>query len=103
MKSLRGKFGIVRNGEHCFPVFDSREGAEANIEERKVEDVRFECDGWIPAGSAAKTRYWIEQIRGNVFYNPHLGYAIAVGMILIMLVTNLLYVVLRARAERWQK
>jgi putative spermidine/putrescine transport system permease protein len=44
-----------------------------------------------------------QQIRGNVLYNPNLGYALAVGMILVMLVSNLLYVMLRARAERWQK
>ena len=44
-----------------------------------------------------------EQIRGNVLYNPNLGYALAVGMILIMAVSNSLYFVLRRRAERWQK
>ena len=44
-----------------------------------------------------------EQIRGNVLYNPNLGYALAVGMILIMAVLNSLYFVLRRRAERWQK
>lgn len=44
-----------------------------------------------------------EQIRGNVLYNPSLGYALAVGMILIMAVSNSLYFVLRRRAERWQK
>lgn len=44
-----------------------------------------------------------QQIRGNVLYNPNLGYALALGMILIMMATNLLYLLLRARAERWQK
>ncbi|MBN2631858.1 MAG: ABC transporter permease subunit [Rhodobacteraceae bacterium] len=44
-----------------------------------------------------------QQIRGNVLYNPNLGYALAVGMILVMLVSNLLYMLLRRRAERWQK
>ncbi|MCB6180170.1 ABC transporter permease subunit [Rhodobacter sp. Har01] len=44
-----------------------------------------------------------QQIRGNVLYNPNLGYALALGMILIMVVSNLLYIALRARAERWQK
>ncbi len=44
-----------------------------------------------------------QQIRGNVLYNPNLGYALAVGMIIIMTVSNLLYLVLRRRAERWQK
>lgn len=44
-----------------------------------------------------------QQIQGNVLYNPNLGYAIAFGMVLIMAVSNTLYLVLRARAERWQK
>jgi putative spermidine/putrescine transport system permease protein len=44
-----------------------------------------------------------QQIRGNVLYNPNLGYALALGMVLIMFVSNLLYLVLRSRAERWQK
>jgi putative spermidine/putrescine transport system permease protein len=44
-----------------------------------------------------------QQIRGNVLYNPNLGYALALGMILIMSVSNLLYLALRQRAERWQK
>lgn len=44
-----------------------------------------------------------QQIRGNVLYNPNLGYALALGMILIMSVSNLLYLILRQRAERWQK
>lgn len=44
-----------------------------------------------------------QQIRGNVLYNPNLGYALALGMVLIMAVSNILYLVLRSRAERWQK
>ena len=44
-----------------------------------------------------------QQIRGNVLYNPNLGYALALGMIAIMVVSNLLYIVLRSRAERWHK
>ena len=44
-----------------------------------------------------------QQIRGNVLYNPNLGYAIAVGMIVLMGLSNTLYFILRRRAERWQK
>ncbi len=44
-----------------------------------------------------------QQIRGNVLYNQNLGYALALGMVLIMGVSNILYLVLRNRAERWQK
>jgi putative spermidine/putrescine transport system permease protein len=44
-----------------------------------------------------------QQIRGNVLYNPNLGYALAFGMVAIMVVSNTLYLVLRSRAERWQK
>ena len=43
------------------------------------------------------------QIRGDVLHNPNLGYAIALGMIVITGVSNVLYLVLRMRAERWQK
>lgn len=44
-----------------------------------------------------------QQIRGNVLYNPNLGYALAVGMIVVMGIANILYLILRRRAERWQK
>lgn len=44
-----------------------------------------------------------QQIRGNVLYNPNLGYALALGMILIMALSNSLYFILRRRAERWRK
>lgn len=44
-----------------------------------------------------------QQIRGNVLYNPNLGYALALGMIFIMIFSNTLYLLLRSRAERWQK
>ncbi len=44
-----------------------------------------------------------QQIQGNVLYNPNLGYALAVGMVAIMAVSNTIYLVLRTRAERWQK
>ncbi len=43
------------------------------------------------------------QIRGDVLHNPNLGYAIALGMIVITGVSNILYLILRMRAERWQK
>ncbi len=43
------------------------------------------------------------QIRGDVLQDPHLGYAIAFGMILLTGIANLVYIVLRTRAERWVK
>lgn len=43
------------------------------------------------------------QIRGDVLQDPHLGYAIAFAMILLTGLSNLIYIVLRSRAERWQK
>ncbi|MEF2072497.1 ABC transporter permease [Consotaella aegiceratis] len=43
------------------------------------------------------------QIRGNVLYDPNLGYALAFGMIVVTGLSNVLYLVLRARAERWQR
>lgn len=43
------------------------------------------------------------QIRGDVLHNPNLGYALALGMIVITGISNLIYILLRMRAERWQK
>ena len=43
------------------------------------------------------------EIRGDVLHNANLGYAIALGMIVITGVSNILYLMLRMRAERWQK
>lgn len=44
-----------------------------------------------------------QQIRGNVLYNPNLGYALALGMVVITGLSNVIYLVLRARTEKWQK
>ncbi|MEJ5201312.1 MAG: ABC transporter permease subunit, partial [Anaerolineales bacterium] len=41
------------------------------------------------------------QIKGDVLLNPGLGYALAVGMVIIMAVTTALYYFLRRRSERW--
>lgn len=41
------------------------------------------------------------QIRGDVLQDPHLGYALAFGMIVVTGLANGLYVWLRARTERW--
>jgi putative spermidine/putrescine transport system permease protein len=41
------------------------------------------------------------QIRGDVLGDPHLGYALAVSMIVITGCSNLIYIVMRNRAERW--
>jgi putative spermidine/putrescine transport system permease protein len=42
------------------------------------------------------------QIRGDVLQDPHLGYALAFTMIVITGFANVIYVVLRTRAERWR-
>jgi len=41
------------------------------------------------------------QIKGDIYYNPGLGYALAVGMILVMTVMMSIYYALRRRSERW--
>lgn len=41
------------------------------------------------------------QIRGDVLGNPAAGYALAFGMIVITGIANAIYIVLRARSERW--
>lgn len=43
------------------------------------------------------------QIRGDVLQDPHLGYALAFGMIVLTGLANGVYIWLRARAERWVK
>lgn len=43
------------------------------------------------------------QIRGDVLGDPGLGYALALGMIVITGLANLAYILLRARTERWMK
>lgn len=43
------------------------------------------------------------QIRGDVLGNPGLGYALALGMIVITGFANTVYIVLRTRSERWLK
>ena len=41
------------------------------------------------------------QIRGDVLHDQNLGYALALGMILITGVSNAAYIMLRTRSERW--
>ena len=41
------------------------------------------------------------QIQGDVLYNPGLGNAMALGMIVIMAITMVLYSWLQRRAARW--
>lgn len=41
------------------------------------------------------------QIRGDVLHNPNLGYALAMGMVVIMAVVIAIYGMLQRRSERW--
>jgi len=43
------------------------------------------------------------QIRGDVLQDPHLGYALAFGMIVVTGIANFIYIWLRSRSERWVK
>ncbi|MEZ5830355.1 MAG: ABC transporter permease subunit [Dongiaceae bacterium] len=43
------------------------------------------------------------QIRGDVLHDQNLGYALALGMILITGISNGAYIWLRARSDRWQR
>ncbi len=43
------------------------------------------------------------QIRGDVLQDPHLGYALAFGMIVITGIANFIYIWFRSRSERWMK
>ena len=41
------------------------------------------------------------QIKGDILYNPGLGYALAVGMVMVMAMAMMIYFALRRRSERW--
>lgn len=43
------------------------------------------------------------QIRGDVLQDPHLGYALAFGMIVVTGIANFIYIWFRTRSERWLK
>jgi putative spermidine/putrescine transport system permease protein len=43
------------------------------------------------------------QIRGDVLHDPNLGFALAFGMLVITGVSNLAYLGLRARSDRWMR
>ncbi|NWG05540.1 MAG: ABC transporter permease subunit [Chloroflexi bacterium] len=42
-----------------------------------------------------------QQISGDVLHNPGLGYAVAMGMVVIMALSILVYSILQRRSERW--
>jgi putative spermidine/putrescine transport system permease protein len=42
-----------------------------------------------------------QQISGDVLHNPGLGYAVAMGMVIIMALSILVYSILQRRSERW--
>jgi putative spermidine/putrescine transport system permease protein len=44
-----------------------------------------------------------QQISGDVLHNPGLGYAMAMGMIIIMALSIIVYTILQRRAERWRR
>jgi putative spermidine/putrescine transport system permease protein len=41
------------------------------------------------------------QMRGDVLFNPNLGYALAMGMVVIMSASIAVYSLLQRRSERW--
>jgi putative spermidine/putrescine transport system permease protein len=44
-----------------------------------------------------------QQISGDVLHNPGLGYALAMGMVIIMAISITIYSLLQRRAERWRR
>ena len=42
-----------------------------------------------------------QQISGDVLHNPGLGYAVAMGMVIIMALSIVIYSILQRRSERW--
>ena len=44
-----------------------------------------------------------KQISGDVLHNPGLGYAMAMGMVVVMAIAITVYTILQRRAERWRR
>jgi putative spermidine/putrescine transport system permease protein len=58
----------------------------------------------LTSGNIALTPLQIgELIGGNVLSDPHQGYALALGMVLVISVTMALYFALERRASRWRR
>ena len=58
----------------------------------------------LTSGNIALTPLQIgELIGGNVLSDPHQGYALALGMVLVITVTMAFYFVLERRASRWRR
>jgi putative spermidine/putrescine transport system permease protein len=58
--------------------------------------------GLLGSGINIVTIMLFAQIRGDVLHDQNLGYAIALGMVVITVLSNLIYIVLRARTRRLQ-
>ena len=43
------------------------------------------------------------QVRGNVLHDPNLGYALALGMVIIMAVSIIVYTWLQKLSSKWVK
>jgi putative spermidine/putrescine transport system permease protein len=56
--------------------------------------------GLLGSGINLVTIMLFAQIRGDVLHDQNLGYAIALGMVVITVLSNLIYIVLRARTRR---
>jgi len=56
--------------------------------------------GLLGSGINLVTIMLFAQIRGDVLHDQNLGYAIALGMVVITVLSNLIYIVLRARTKR---
>ena len=56
--------------------------------------------GLLGSGINLVTIMLFAQIRGDVLHDQNLGYAISLGMVVITVLSNLIYIVLRARTKR---
>ncbi len=59
---------------------------------------RLLIDGWVY--QPHHHCQWFPD-QGDIYYNPGLGYALAIGMVLVMVVMMSIYYILRRRSERW--
>jgi len=64
---MKRRYGVVRNGEHLFPLYPTREEAEAAAETIREADKRFHDEGWSDWPNWKPARVWAEEVRGRAW------------------------------------
>ena len=93
---------VLAHGGAADPLADAARHAGAALRQRlRRGGDRLRADRLVAHRSCRSCSF--AQIRGDVLGDPHLGYALAFGMIVVTGIGNALYIWMRTRAERWIK